>query len=632
MACGNLTLEPGAASVGDRCRSPGGGWSCPAGCVETAGAAPFCRALSDFRCAGPCRAASESPAGGCFSAGRTYEEDLRLEAQTHSFSACQQRCRDAAGCAFFSWREGTCRLHGKDASFIAGASHVSGPASCRPSDQQAALAQLVPLDALPLVVRGSYLLDQRQQRRTLACVNWYGAHMEMLVNNGLNVMSLAEVAYSIVDLQFNCVRLPYSLDFLNLTSEDIPGKDQSLCHNPELQALTPLEIFDAKVQALTDAGLVVILNNHVSHRGWCCSADDGEGLWYTKTFTEAQWLAHLGMLTRRYRTNPRVVGFDIRNEIRSGAEGVPIWAPPSAAEDEKENWAVAAKKGSLEVLAANSDMLVIVSALEYSMYLCDVPRYPLHMEPALQGRLIYTAHEYDWYLSPAQTLQESVRVANIVELALLLLSIAMALACAPKFGRLRFGKSWAKQAVLAMVCVSSFLCAELALPELVGPCGQVPSEVVVSGALFLLWLPGAFFTVRLPWLLLLQLRARQEVPSSAPSSPLPTPKDTEAAPDRLGVHGEMQAMYVEGPPEVEAPRGHQPPWRLFASRSRATLVLAMIFVFSANLAVLIHLTSYEAWRSHLDSRWGFLLKSEEHRADVAAVWLGEFGHRLLVVA
>ena len=32
---------------------------------------------------------------------------------------------------------GTCRLHGKDASFIAGASHVSGPASCRPSDQQA---------------------------------------------------------------------------------------------------------------------------------------------------------------------------------------------------------------------------------------------------------------------------------------------------------------------------------------------------------------------------------------------------------------------------------------------------------------------------------------------------------------
>lgn len=42
------------------------------------------------------------------------------------------------------------------------------------------------------------------------------------------------------------------------------------------------------------------------------------------------------------------MGFDIRNEIRSGAEGVPIWAPPSAAENEKENWAVAAKKGSLE--------------------------------------------------------------------------------------------------------------------------------------------------------------------------------------------------------------------------------------------------------------------------------------------
>ena len=59
--------------------------------------------------------------------------------------------------------------------------------------------------------------------------------MEMLVNNGLNVRSLAEVAHHIVELKFNCVRLPYSLDSLNLSAVSIPHPASQLCHNPELQ-------------------------------------------------------------------------------------------------------------------------------------------------------------------------------------------------------------------------------------------------------------------------------------------------------------------------------------------------------------------------------------------------------------
>ena len=38
-----------------------------------------------------------------------------------------------------------------------------------------------------------------------------------------------------------------------------------------------------------------------------------EGLWYTEDFPEPAWLQHLGFLAARYRDNPRVVGFDIRN-------------------------------------------------------------------------------------------------------------------------------------------------------------------------------------------------------------------------------------------------------------------------------------------------------------------------------
>ena len=92
--------------------------------------------------------------------------------------------------------------------------------------------------------------------------------MEMLVNNGLNVRSLTEVANHIVELKFNCV---------HLSAASIPNPASQLCHNPELQvarqffskgvelahdvlreASTPLEIFDSTVQALTDAGLLVV--------------------------------------------------------------------------------------------------------------------------------------------------------------------------------------------------------------------------------------------------------------------------------------------------------------------------------------------------------------------------------------
>eukprot|EP00438_Fugacium_kawagutii_P012398 Skav215503 [mRNA] locus=scaffold165:873649:880199:- [translate_table: standard] len=70
---------------------------------------------------------------------------------------------------------------------------------------------LVPLEDLPLVVKGSRVLGRSGEAYQLACVNWYGAHMEMLVNNGLNVKSLAEIAAHLAKMgAFNCVRMPYS--------------------------------------------------------------------------------------------------------------------------------------------------------------------------------------------------------------------------------------------------------------------------------------------------------------------------------------------------------------------------------------------------------------------------------------
>jgi endoglucanase len=55
----------------------------------------------------------------------------------------------------------------------------------------------------------------------------------------------------------------------------------------------------------------------VSSAGWCCSIQDGEGLWYTDEYPEEVFFDHWAMLSRRYKANPRVIGADLRNEIRA---------------------------------------------------------------------------------------------------------------------------------------------------------------------------------------------------------------------------------------------------------------------------------------------------------------------------
>lgn len=257
--------------------------------------------------------------------------------------------------------------------------------------------------AFPLRTKGRFIVDANGSRVRLKCVNWYGAHLPQMVANGLDRVGPGQIAKTISESGFNCVRLPFSLDGVIGNFSRVPDPKVSLAACPELQDRSPLEVFDATVDQLTQHGLMVILNNHVSTSMWCCDTSDGEGLWYTKKYPEASWLNALSLMADRYKENPLVMGFDLRNELRPAGNVWPQWGGNESATD----WPRAATKAATTILEKNENMLIIISGLYFGIFLCQVPTYPVHSEvPFLKGRVVYTAHDCPCGVFDTQALWE----------------------------------------------------------------------------------------------------------------------------------------------------------------------------------------------------------------------------------
>jgi hypothetical protein len=109
----------------------------------------------------------------------------------------------------------------------------------------------------------------------------------------------------------NSVRLPFSTEMVRDTRA---VQDDWVTANPQLRGKTPLEIYDAVVDALTARGFAVILNNHTNKSRWCCSVNDQNERW-NESQTDAEWADMWLLMVRRYKDNKRVVGADLYNEV-----------------------------------------------------------------------------------------------------------------------------------------------------------------------------------------------------------------------------------------------------------------------------------------------------------------------------
>ncbi len=246
----------------------------------------------------------------------------------------------------------------------------------------AAAAELPPL---PLRAAGRFIVDATGRRVKLAGVNWAGGHLPREVPDGLDVAPLEALVATLRENGFNSVRLTFSNEMVETNPVVAP---ETVAANPRFVGARALDVFDATIAALNDAGILVILNNHTSDSVWCCGDQDDNMLWYNERYPESAWIADWQALALRYRDVPAVVGVDLRNEPRFPA----LWDDGLGP---AYDWPAAAERAGNAVLETNPDWLVFVEGIQYAKFLTDVPERPIVL--ALPGRLVYSAHDYAWF-------------------------------------------------------------------------------------------------------------------------------------------------------------------------------------------------------------------------------------------
>jgi len=230
----------------------------------------------------------------------------------------------------------------------------------------------------PLHTSGISIVDAAGRPIRLAAVNWYGAEGTDYVPGGLAYRPYMTILRTIKRLGFNAIRVPFS----NYLVEQNPVVRQHLEANPQLRGLHALRILDTILAGARQVGLMVILDNHRSNPGWTAQEN---GLWYSlPRYTPQGWLNDWATLALRYRDNPAVVGFDLRNEPHSNGPGLEnlglgylrqgaTWGPFGGQDNPATDWRLAAEQTGNTILRVNPHALIIVEGTEIYPYKPSTP-------------------------------------------------------------------------------------------------------------------------------------------------------------------------------------------------------------------------------------------------------------------
>ena len=247
------------------------------------------------------------------------------------------------------------------------------------------------------------IVDNQGRETRIMGVNWFGLESDIMAPHGLWARSYQSMLDQIAALGFNTIRLPFSSAALNAPPTAVGGVNLAL--NPGLTGKSPLQIMDAVIAYAGLAKVRVILDDHSLEP---TSNGESNGLWYSATRSEADWISDWKMLAARYANNPTVIGADLYNEPNG------TWGTGKA-----NDWARAAKAAGDAIHTVNPKWLIIaegVRTYNFNYYwwggeLEAVKKYPIRL--ARSGKLVYSAHDYPSSIFPQPWFQDSLYPANL---------------------------------------------------------------------------------------------------------------------------------------------------------------------------------------------------------------------------
>jgi endoglucanase len=230
----------------------------------------------------------------------------------------------------------------------------------------------------PLLTASGRIVDANGDDFILKGVNWWGANGSQYPYSadhskgtdthampfGIHVQHIDTIVRAIKNAGFNTVRLPFSNEMLH---DKTPTEATWVGPNTTLIGRTPFEVFDTIVQKLTNAGIFVLLNNHSTTTHWCCNYDFN-GLWFGKnpyySQTSEQWIADWQMMATRYADNSKVIGADLRNEVRPlRMQHIPLPKNPNWGRKNKRDWHKYATLAGNAIHAVNPRLLIVVEGI-----------------------------------------------------------------------------------------------------------------------------------------------------------------------------------------------------------------------------------------------------------------------------
>jgi len=253
---------------------------------------------------------------------------------------------------------------------------------------------------------GNQIEDSNGNPVKIAGINWYGFETTDEVAHGLYDQDYHTIINDIASLGYNTIRIPFSNQMVEdpVVPSAISYYNSSGPINTDLEGLNSLQILQKIVAYAGQEGLKVILDDHRSEAG---NSAEANGLWYTSTYTNQDWINDWVTLATMFANDPTVIGFDLRNEPHTPAGDAYDQGATWGTGDPSTDIRLAYEAAGDAILNVDPDALIFCEGIgEYpdssssTGYdatwwggdLQGVAQYPVVLSSP--GHVVYSAHDY----------------------------------------------------------------------------------------------------------------------------------------------------------------------------------------------------------------------------------------------